>query len=571
MRALGTKGTQVSFRRAATLTMAVMVVPLFIAIVLFDSYTVAQQQSTLRSYRRGTLQLYQAQWDETLDVTEDFLMETLANDTEFSMVLYAGSKTEVHVASEKFDDNCRTLLRSQELLGAFFLYSQPHDYYRLIYTISYPQEDLALLRETVKASLAQGESVSRWFSVSLSDRTVLVFASVRHGTVVAAMVDPAQLTYTGLEENGRVFFAQPNGTAYSPENGVGEEGTVRPEGRLSASGKDGRRYELISQPLARGMGSVVYAVPAQTFWEQLSPVQIALLAFTAALLGCIPLCWLTLRRLLLEPVGTLTTTMRSIQQGEPDIRVPQDSRIQEVNQIAGTVNTMLDEIQRRKIASYEQQLAVQQAQLQYLHLQIRPHFFLNCLNLVYSLAGEGKTGTIQDLVLDLSTYLRSVFKDGSKLVPLQSELASAESYVRIQQAGTDYPPQLRISMDAEAAQALVPSLSLLTFVENAIKHSRRQDSPLLIQVRCSLLPSEEGDYLNVSIWDNGGGFLSQQLEELNHGGDPSGRHVGIANIRQRLRLQYGARATVSFRNRSEGACVELFLPIEQDRTEGETL
>ena len=553
MRALGTKGAQVSFRRAATLIMSVMVVPLFLAIVLFDSYTVAQQQSTLRSYRRGTLQLYRAQWDETLDVTEDFLMETLANDTEFSMVLYAGSKTEVHVASEKFDDNCRTLLRSQELLGAFFLYSQPYDYYRLIYTISYPQEDLALLREKVQAFLSQGESVSRWFSVPLSDRTVLVFASVRHGTVVAAMVDPAQLTFTGLEENGRVFFAQPDGTAYSPANGVGE---------------DGRRYELVSQPLAREMGSVVYAVPARTFWEQLSPVQVALLAFTAALLGCIPLCWLTLRRLLLEPVDTLTTTMRSIQQGEPDIRVPQDSRIQEVNQIAGTVNTMLDEIQRQKIASYEQQLAAQKAQLQYLHLQIRPHFFLNCLNLVYSLAGEGKTGPIQDLVLDLSTYLRSVFKDGSKLVPLQSELASAESYVRIQQAGTDHPPQLRVSMDAEAAQVLVPSLSLLTFVENAIKHSRRQDSPLLIQVRCSLLPSEEGNYLNVSIWDNGGGFLPQQLEELNHGGGQSGTHVGIANIRQRLRLQYGAQATVSFRNRSEGACVELFLPVDQGRTEG---
>ena len=91
---------------------------------------------------------------------------------------------------------------------------------------------------------------------------------------------------------------------------------------------------------------------------------------------------------------------------------------------------MLDEIQRQKIGSYEQRLAAQQAQLQYLHLQIRPHFFLNCLNLVYSLAGEGKTGPIQDLVLDLSTYLRSVFKGGSKLVPLQSELASVESYVR---------------------------------------------------------------------------------------------------------------------------------------------
>ena len=114
---------------------------------------------------------------------------------------------------------------------------------------------------------------------------------------------------------------------------------------------------------------------------------------------------------------------------------------------------MLDEIQRQKIGSYEQRLAAQQAQLQYLHLQIRPHFFLNCLNLVYSLAGEGKTGPIQDLVLDLSTYLRSVFKGGSKLVPLQSELASVESYVRIQQAGVDYPPQLCVSMDAEVSQA----------------------------------------------------------------------------------------------------------------------
>ena len=62
-------------------------------------------------------------------------------------------------------------------------------------------------------------------------------------------------------------------------------------------------------------------------------MQQILLLITLVLLACIPLCWLTLRRLLLEPVGTLTRTMRAIQGGDTTIRVPQKSKIQEVNQI----------------------------------------------------------------------------------------------------------------------------------------------------------------------------------------------------------------------------------------------
>ena len=242
-----------------------------------------------------------------------------------------------------------------------------------------------------------------------------------------------------------------------------------------------------------------------------------------------------------------------------------------MNQIAQSVNTMLDIIQQQKIDAYEQQLATQHAQLQYLHLQIRPHFFLNCLNILYSLAGEKKYDAIQELALNLSTYLRHIFKDGSKLVPLETELASVENYIRIQQAGAQIPPQLKVIIDADTPKVMVPPLSLLTFVENSIKHSSRQDSPLEIRIKCSRLPGDEEGYLYVSISDNGGGFTEEQLKELNSPGENiyTDRHVGIVNIRNRLHLLFGSRATLSFRNLIDGACVELFLPINSEKDEGE--
>lgn len=565
---------QVSFRKAATFSLAVIVVPLFVATILFDVNTFSQQQSTLRNFRQGTLELYRSQWEETLEVTEDFLMETAANDTEFSMVLYAKSKTNVHVASESFNAQCKTLLRSRELLGAFFLYSAPYDYYRLIYTSSYPQEDLLRLREAVTQSISYGQNISRWSTVKLSDRTVLLFTYVCNNTVIAAMVDSARLNCTGLEENGHIFFAMPDGTPYaSLDFKVDSLPVDLHEGQIDYcmdQTQEKNTYELTSLPLSRNMGSILYASPLKSFWQQLNISQIILLAITVVLLGCIPLCWFTLRRLLLEPVGSLSRTMRAIQGGGVSIRVPQNSRIAEVNQISDTVNTMLDTIHQQKIDAYEQKLATQNAQLQYLHLQIRPHFFLNCLNLVYSLAGEKKYESIQDLVLDLSTYLRSIFKDGSQLVPLKAELSSVESYMRIQQAGTKYPPQLRIDVDADASQALVPSLSLLTFVENSIKHSRLQGAALEMRIRCSLLGSEDGRYLNVTISDNGGGFTEEQLQKIN--GKTSDTlyadlHVGISNIQHRLQLMYGGKATVTFRNLSDGACVEIFLPVNVDTEE----
>lgn len=565
------KSRAVPFRKAATLTLAMVVIPLFVAVLLFDTYTVRQQRETLRTGRLSTLQVYLAQWEDTIQVLEEFLNVTVANDTQFAEVIYSNTKTEAYIASRFFDYQSRTLLRSRELAGAFALYSQPQDLYRPVYDTTYPQDDLMVLRQAVMDAASRKEFSLQWETLAFSDRTVLLLTYNYQQTAVAAMVDPSLLSYTGMEEDSRIFFAQPDGAAYCPQAAFGGELLPAPdpqEGQTLFHTEDGSAWEITTLELSRDMGFLCYASPTKSFLGQLSAMQQILLLITLVLLACIPLCWLTLRRLLLEPVGTLTRTMRAIQGGDTTIRVPQKSKIQEVNQISQTVNTMLDTIQQQKIDAYEQQLANQHAKLQYLHLQIRPHFFLNCLNLLYSLAGEEKYQAIQDAILDLSTYLRSIFQDSAKLVPLKAELASVESYVRIQGAGTQLPPQLKLSIDADTLKIPVPTLSLLTFVENSLKHSCRQDSPLEIRIRCGCLPGEDNSYLYVSISDNGGGFSPQDLEKLNGPLESiyTQNHVGISNIRHRLQLLYEGQATLSFRNLTDGACVELFLPTNPERT-----
>ena len=232
---------------------------------------------------------------------------------------------------------------------------------------------------------------------------------------------------------------------------------------------------------------------------------------------------------------------------------------------------MLDIIRQQKIDFYEQKLETQQAQLQYLHMQIRPHFFLNCLNMIYSMAGEKKYADIQELILDLSTYLRSTFKNSFKPVSLEEEIRSVNSYIRIQQIGTELPPQLDFEIDADISQASIPPLSILTFVENSIKHSSLIDTPLEIRIKCRKLASEDGGYLNITVTDNSAGFPAEILKTLNGPANEvyNDYHVGIANLKQRLRLLYGEKATLYFRNLAGGACAELFLPIHANISGGD--
>lgn len=562
-----------SFQKVVQRNISVIIIPLFFVVLLFDFYTIQQQKAMLRFSHQSTLSIYQAQFADVLQLTEDLVVDTAVNNNAFASVVYARTKNEAYLAAQELGSQFKPQLKAHGLISAFCTYSKNMDSYYVNYSGSYHPSDISRIRTAVISAVSGKISNFSWMPLTLANHTVLLYTYVRENTVLAAVIDPSRQGFSKSSQHERIFHVMSDGTPFVPLAAFGAESIpIKKDAEsLLFQSKDGKRYDLILLPLPKISGYIVYSAPSIALMRMLTPIQKILLCLTLCLLASVPICWMNLRRYILEPLRALNKTAQKIQEGDTQIHVPQESGILEVNEISSAANTMLDIIRQQKIDFYEQQLETQQAQLQYLHMQTRPHFFLNCLNVVYSMAGEKKYEEIQELILNLSVYLRSSFKNSFRMISLAEEARSVNSYIRIQQIGAALPPHAVFEIESEVSHAAIPPLSILTFVENSIKHSIRTDLPLEIQILCKRLPGEDGDYLNITIRDNSSGFSPDVLKILNQ---PSRElyqehQVGISNLKHRLRLLYGEKAALYFRNLTGGACVELFLPLEPLDLRGE--
>ena len=103
--------------------------------------------------------------------------------------------------------------------------------------------------------------------------------------------------------------------------------------------------------------------------------------------------------------------MEHIRAGDLGAKAEGKTNIREFNEVNETFNTMMTQIKDLKIESYEHEIETQKAELRYMQLQIRPHFFLNCLKSLYALAEAGKYDRIQKMILEISKHIRYIFTD----------------------------------------------------------------------------------------------------------------------------------------------------------------
>lgn len=563
---MNTNKKTTSFRSVALRTSSIIVIPLLFTIVLLTFVSIRNQQHAIRRGRMQTLSAYQTQVENCVQISDSYLANAISSNLKFQAIVYAKTKTDAYTASKELSEAIMPLLQSNDLISGFYTYSKAFDYLCPTNISSYPLRDAEKIQQAIINCAATQSGRSEWRKVSLADRSVLLSVCTFKDTAAAMVIDPGRMAFPELESGAFIAMVLPNGDFLCPvkdciripENCYGSD-------QLYFTDSSDHEYDAVQLPLPLLGCSILYAVPAVNVFRILTVTQCILLVLAICLLGTIPLFWHIFRKMLLEPMHSLTETLKRIQNGQTDIHVQQDSKIWEVNAIGQTLNMILDALSQQKIASYEHKLEKQQAQMQYLQLQIRPHFYLNCLNMIYSLAEEKRNDAIQELVLDLSTYLRSIFRDNTQLVPLSQEMQSVESYIRIQQAGMQFPPQCHLDVDSDSESVLIPPLSILTFVENSFKHCKVMDEPVQMTIHCYTLASPDGTWLNITISDNCGGIEDSQIQVLNATSDSlySDRHIGIRNVRQRFMLLYGADAMLSFRNQSDGLCVEIFLPIQK--------
>lgn len=270
-------------------------------------------------------------------------------------------------------------------------------------------------------------------------------------------------------------------------------------------------------------------------------------------------------RQIYRPVSDLRTAIRRVSDGELDYRVPVDPNVRsnEFAELSSYFNGMMDEVRETKLDVYEMQIQKQELQLSYYSQQIRPHFILNCLNLIYTTGGK-KWDYAKEMILNLTSYFRYIVNIRRNEIGLGEEMEFLKTYLRIEKQRLGDFFYSVVSWDHEQDQAPIPPLSLSTFVENSIRHALSPEDRCFLAVDAAV---QEGR-LRIRISDSGAGFPEEVLRALEtyleSGAVTDKLGTGIINSIERFRILYPEEAVITFRN-DGGAVTEISIPAWQGK------
>jgi two-component sensor histidine kinase len=189
------------------------------------------------------------------------------------------------------------------------------------------------------------------------------------------------------------------------------------------------------------------------------------------------------------------------------------------------------ELCQRENAALALDAEVKRARLQLLRAQIEPHFLFNTLATVRTLARTDHAAAaamIEDLEQYLAEAMPRLKQDESSLA---DELRLINAYLRIHQVRMGARLSFELTVPDSLGAHHIPSMMLLTLVENALKHGI---GPTVEGGSIQVSARREPTALVMKVADSGSGLAATQ-----------GYGIGLANIRRRLTMLYGDDAELT--------------------------
>jgi LytS/YehU family sensor histidine kinase len=170
------------------------------------------------------------------------------------------------------------------------------------------------------------------------------------------------------------------------------------------------------------------------------------------------------------------------------------------------------------------------ARLAALRMQLSPHTLFNLLNTIRGQIAWDPAAA-QQLVVQLSDLLRRLLNAGEReFASLADELQFVRRFLQLQQSR--FSDRLSVSLPpTEGLPALwVPSLILQPLVENAVVHGLAAHDGA---VRIELTATNDSDSLTLRL-----------VNTVATTAAPREAGIGLRNVRERLQLHFGERATL---------------------------
>lgn len=257
-----------------------------------------------------------------------------------------------------------------------------------------------------------------------------------------------------------------------------------------------------------------------------------------------------------SPIKRLSNAMLHQDKLEYEIK-DKDSRSNEINVLETSYSTMLHNLKQLMDKNIEIEKKKRNAELKALQAQISPHFLFNTLSVIRFSILNQKSEKAEKMIMALTRLLNATIFRNEDLIELKEEIDITADYIEIIKLRQGIDLSVVISIDPLLQGYKVPRLILQPIVENSLIHGLEPNKAGCI----SLLAYREVDSMYISVSDNGKGFDMEKKMEYENTKQMKFSGIGIQNIDERIKIQYGGEYGVLVNsNVNIGTVVNIRLP-----------
>ncbi len=272
-------------------------------------------------------------------------------------------------------------------------------------------------------------------------------------------------------------------------------------------------------------------------------------AFAMVIIG------LFITRYITHPIQRLAGAMKSVNTGWLR-RVSLPLAHDEIGYLKDSYNDMLVEINKLIHELIEKEKSVQQAELDVLQEQIKPHFLYNTLDTIAYLALTQPSEQVYEAIDTLGKFYRKFLSRGSRAITIKDEVGIVKDYLTLQRLRYGDIFDDVYEVDAALENIRVPKLILQPLVENSLYHGvRLKGEKCIIKIQVF----EENKNIHLVIFDSGVGMSTQRIAQIME--DSNQKSFGFKGTMERIQYFYNQKDVVEITSRvGEFTKVDIIIP-----------
>lgn len=562
---------RISLNNKMTLQFLLLLAANLLAIMLYGRFWDHIMYADQKSLAENTLQVYHNSLDRLFYVMNRDLTSVLLHETQLERL-----STSNDVERAKTWQQILALLKDKcdlsENIDAYAVINREDGNILIQRNGNISYDDILTLKEYMLQRIdAATEDGNGWYYLQLESGAVLTKCYVYRDTCVASFLTEERiaslLDYNNEDiENAEFYLTDAQGRVIC---GSGSDWTYGdPLADPERASRFAYRYEgNMLQGTYRIYEEIHTMIGGKELTSSGGMIWITLLCSVFIFI------WISryTKREILMPIQSLTNVCRSVSEGDLGSRADYACRNPEMEDVKDTFNTMLQTIVDMRIEQYEREIEIRDVQLKYMHMQLRPHYFLNALSTINSMAYQHQDEEIHEFIQAFSQNIRYMFRVGIHTLPLAEEAQSIEGYLEMQRLM--YRDCFYVYMDVPEALGSypVPQMILHVFMENVFKHVISVDTFTTVLVQASLADHDGENMLQLVIDTSQGQFPQEVIDRMAAGLDGEaqeqsiqtsrGQGVGLRNIREVMRILYGREHLIRLENQEpDGTRITVWIP-----------